>query len=67
MTEPVRYCVVDIPEQSWELILDQIEGFGDVWVSGWCSEGRCVFSNDKVTAVRIVLLSRGRGFSSEDK
>ena len=34
------YCIVDIPEDAWERLLKQFDGFGTLWVSGWCSEGR---------------------------
>jgi hypothetical protein len=66
MTEPERWCIVDISEKGVQDVLEHIEGFGDVWVTGWCSEGRCIFSKDKVVATKILLLTRGRGFSRSD-
>lgn len=63
MTEPERWCIVDISEEGYRNALEHIEGFGDVWVTGWCSEGRCVFSNDQTVAFKILILTQGRGFS----
>lgn len=65
MTEPERRCIVDISDESFQNVLEHIEGFGDVWWTGWCSEGRCIFSNDQVVAFKILILTRGRGFSRE--
>lgn len=65
MTEPVRYCIVEIP--NIQHVLDNVPGFGDSWVTGWCAAGQCIFCEDKVLAVKILLLTGGRGFSREIK
>ncbi len=63
MTKLERWCIVDVSEEGFQKALEHIEGFGDVWVTGWCSEGHCIFSNDQVAAIKILILTQGRGYS----
>jgi hypothetical protein len=65
MAEPERWCIVDISEDGYQNAIEHIEGFGDLWWTGWCSEGRCIFSNDQAVAFKTLILTRGRGFSRE--
>ncbi len=63
MNEPEQWCVVDICEDGFKNALEHVEGFGDVWWTGWCSEGRCIFSSDKAVAFKILILTGGSGFN----
>jgi hypothetical protein len=53
---PYPYCI-SLSDSKIQLVCDGLDGFGISWITGWKGVDRCVWCKDKVTAVRIVLLT----------
>jgi hypothetical protein len=51
-----RYCIT-LPADLLQEVCDNVSGFGDTWVTGWKDGRRCVWCNNEVTAVKIVLMT----------